>query len=83
MGKSNIFLAETSILSISLQMVFRNLKEREIKKYNPPPGKADSLGVWLDFMKERQHHRKEYADWSELLRSVYLCRILTSTKLFR
>ena len=62
---------------------FLQISKGEKSKSIPPSDKADSLGVRLDFMKERQHHRKEYADWSELLRSVYLCRILTSTKLFR
>ena len=48
-----------------------------------PSDKADSLGVRLELMKEGQHHRNESADWSELLRSLYLCRILTPTKFRR
>ena len=40
--------------------------------------KADSMGVRLEFMNEGQHHRN--ADWSELSRIHYPCRILTPTK---
>ena len=62
---------------------FLQISKGEKSKSIPPSDKADSLGVRLELMKEGQHHRNESADWSELLRSLYLCRILTPTKFRR
>ena len=67
-------------------MSFYFSKEGETQLCTPgqvSSDKADSLGVRFEFMKEGQHHWNKSADWSELSRIHYSCRILTPTKFRR
>ena len=69
-----------------LNMSFYFSKEGETQLCTPgqvSSDKADSLGVRFEFMKEGQHHWNKSADWSELSRIHYSCRILTPTKFRR